>query len=135
MNESQSSGFSRRLWLQSAALAASLPVSAWGRTPPPEVDEEDEDDNDKKYQTKIETNLIGDHTLFAGLEPVVLEGVGLVRGLAGTGGDPAPSHYRSLLIGDLKKAGFRNPNAILESPSTALVIVRAYLSPATSWRF
>ncbi len=131
MNESQSSGFSRRLWLQSAALAASLPVSAWGRTPPPEVDEEDEDDNDKKYQTKIETNLIGDHTLFAGLEPVVLEGVGLVRGLAGTGGDPAPSHYRSLLMDDLKKAGFRNPNAILESPSTALVIVRAYLSPAT----
>ena len=130
MNESQSSGFSRRLWLQSAALAASLPAAAWGRTPPPDVNEEDEEDNDKKYQTKIETNLIGDHTLFAGLEPVVLEGVGLVRGLAGTGGDPAPSHYRSLLMDDLKKAGFRNPNAILESPNTALVILRAYLTPS-----
>ena len=43
MNDPQSSALSRRLWLQSAALAASLPAAAWGRTPPPEADEEDED--------------------------------------------------------------------------------------------
>lgn len=92
MNGSDSSEFSRRNWLQAAVLAASFPAASWGRTVVPPVDEgeEDEDDNDKKYQTKIETPLIGDHTQFAGLEPVVLEGVGLVRGLSGTGGDPAP---------------------------------------------
>ena len=130
MNESPSSEFSRRNWLQAAALAASFPAVAWGKASiTSSDDDEDLDDNDKKYQTKIETHLIGDHTQFAGLEPVVLEGVGLVRGLSGTGGDPAPSHYRSLLMEDLKKQGFRNPNAILESPNTALVIVRAYLSP------
>ena len=130
MNESYSSGLSRRSWLQSAVLAASLPAVAWGRDSDTsaEIDEED-DDNDKKYKTKIETHLIGDHTQFGGLEPVVLEGVGLVRGLSGTGGDPSPSHYRSLLMEDLKREGFRAPNAILESPNTALVIVRAYLSP------
>ena len=131
MNESQSSGFSRRNWLQFAAIAASFPATAWGRTAAPTEtnDDEDADDNDKKYQTKIETPLIGDHTTFAGLEPVVLEGVGLVRGLSGTGGDPAPSHHRTLLMEDLKKEGYRNPHAILESPNTALVIVRAYLTP------
>jgi flagellar basal body P-ring protein FlgI len=131
MNESLSSEFSRRNWLQAAALAASFPAMAMGKTiaSSTEDDDEDADDNDKKYQTKIETHLVGDHTQFAGLEPVVLEGVGLVRNLSGTGGDPAPSHYRSLLMEDLKKQGYRVPNAILESPNTALVIVRAYLSP------
>ena len=131
MNESLSSEFSRRNWLRAAVLAASLPSMALGKTisPSTEDDDDDADDNDKKYQTKIDTKLIGDHTQFAGLEPVVLEGVGLVRNLAGTGGDPAPSHYRSLLMEDLKKQGYRAPNAILESPNTALVIVRAYLSP------
>jgi hypothetical protein len=131
MDQSQSWELSRRNWLQTAALAASVPAAIWGSTMAKSaVDEEDEEeDNDKKYQTKIETHLIGDHTQFAGLEPIVLEGVGLVRGLSGTGGDPAPSHYRSLLLEDLKKEGYRNPHTILESPNTALVIVRAYLSP------
>lgn len=129
MNGPDSSELSRRNWLQAAVLSAAVPAISWGRTVAPSLDEDEEDDdNDKKYQTKIETHLIGDHTQFAGLEPVVLEGVGLVRGLSGTGGDPSPSHYRSLLMEDLKKQGYRNPNAILESPNTALVVVRAYLS-------
>jgi hypothetical protein len=130
MHETHLTAFSRRKWLQSAAMAAAFPAMAFGRTPASETgDDEELDDDDKKYQTKIETHLIGDHTQFAGLEPVVLEGVGLVRNLSGTGGDPSPSHYRSLLMEELKKQGFRNPNAILESPNTALVILRAYLSP------
>lgn len=123
-------GFTRRTWLQSAAVASAIPLSMLGRTLV-SADEEDEDadDDDRRYQTKIETRLIGDHTTFAGLEPVVLEGVGLVRGLTRTGGDPSPSQYRSALLDDLKAKGYRYPNAILESPDTALVIVRAYLQP------
>jgi flagellar basal body P-ring protein FlgI len=128
MNESEYLGISRRQWMQSALIAASLPLSAWGQPPAPADDDDDDDDN-KKYQTRIETSLIGDHTTYAGMEPVVLEGVGLVRGLSGTGGDPAPSQYRSALLEELKKQGFRNPNAILQSPDTALVLVRAYLMP------
>ncbi len=120
---------SRRSWLQSAVVAASFPLTVWGRTSSSEDDEEEADDTDKRYQTKLDTSLIGDHTTFAGLDPVVLEGVGLVRGLSGTGGDPSPSQYRSTLMEDLKRDGWRNPNAILQSPNTALVIVRAYLPP------
>lgn len=129
MNDPFASEVSRRNWLQAAMLAASLPTIAYSAAPPSVSDEEDEDDNDKKYQTKLDTHFVGDHTLFAGLEPIVLEGVGLVRNLSGTGGDPAPSHYRSLLLEDLKKRNYRSPHAILESPNTALVIVRSYLSP------
>lgn len=129
MNEPHPFDCSRRNWLQAAIIAASLPLSAWGKTPSLESDDEEPDDNDKKYQTKIETSLIGDKTTFAGLEPVILEGVGLVRGLSGTGGDPAPSQYRTALMEDLKQRSYKNPNAILKSPDTALVIVRAYLPP------
>lgn len=131
MNESENEldrlGFSRRAWLLSAAALAAIPLGASNLLA--DDDDEDVDDDDKRYKTKIETNLIGDHTTFGGQEYVVLEGVGLVRGLSGTGGDPSPSQYRSTLLEDLKKKGFRYPNAILESPDTALVIVRAYLPP------
>ena len=90
---------------------------------------DDDDAPDKRYETKIETRLIGDYTTFSGLQPVLLEGVGLVVGLNGTGGDPAPSMYRTELMNDLKRRGVPNPNAILASPNTALVLVRAYLPP------
>lgn len=129
MDESNPLSFSRRKWLQSAALAASIPTALWARSYVAADEDDEADDDDKRYRTKLETVLIGDHTTFAGLEPVVLEGVGLVRGLSGTGGDPAPSQYRSALMEDLKQRGYRNPNAILASPNTALVIVRAYLRP------
>lgn len=94
--------------------------------------DEDEDEETKRFATKVETPLIGDLTSFAGLEPVVLEGVGLVVGLNGTGGDPAPSAFRTALMEDLKKNGLPNPNAILQRPDTALVLVRAKLPPLLS---
>ena len=126
---------SRRAWLRSAVLAASFPMAAWGASKlPGEINdkdkEEDEDSDDsKRYQTKLQTSLIGDMTNFQGMEPVVLEGVGLVVGLPGTGGDPHPSQYRSALMEDLKKRGYKHPNTLLASPDTALVLVRAYLHP------
>lgn len=134
MNERRPFDFTRRDWLQAAALAASFPLAAMGAQQPDllldrDLVDEDLDDDDKKYKTKIETILVGDKTTFAGLEPVVLEGVGLVRGLSGTGGDPAPSQFRTALMEDLKQRSYKNPNAILQSPDTALVVVRAYLPP------
>jgi flagellar basal body P-ring protein FlgI len=94
------------------------------------ADDDDADDSPaSKFQTKVETPLIGDYTTFAGLSPVVIEGVGLVVGLNGTGGDPAPSMYRTLLLEDMKKNKVENPNKLLADPNTALVVVRAYLPP------
>ncbi len=92
-------------------------------------DEEADDKSKDKYQTELKTPLVGDYTNFAGLEPTPLEGVGLVVGLAGTGGDPAPSQYRTAMMEEMKRRGVKNPNALLQSPDTALVVVRAYLPP------
>lgn len=91
--------------------------------------DKDEESTEKKYETKVDTPMIGDYTTFSGLQPVTIEGVGLVVGLNGTGGDPAPSFYRTELMNELKRRGVPNPNQVLQSPNTALVLVRAYLPP------
>ena len=136
-------------WWLLVVVCASFPLALLARDPKPAIkfgtgkppavsndqngdDSDDADpDNDrsKRFATKVETPLIGDYTNFAGLEPVVLEGVGLVVGLNGTGGDPAPSAFRTALMDDLKKNGVPNPNALLQRPDTALVLVRAKLPP------
>ena len=89
----------------------------------------DKDEKDKEFETKVETPMIGDYAGFANLNLVTLEGVGLVVGLDGTGGDPPPSTYREVLADDMRRRGIDDPETILRSPNTALVIVRAYLPP------
>jgi len=73
--------------------------------------------------------FIGEYVSVSGLNLVTLEGVGLVTGLDGTGGDPPPSQYRTQLLDDMRRRDIPEPNRIISSPSTALVIVRAYLPP------
>ena len=72
---------------------------------------------------------VGDYTTISGLNLITLEGVGLVTGLDGTGGDPPPSPQRMALLKDMQRRGVRNPKQLLKSPSTAMVVVRAYLPP------
>ena len=79
--------------------------------------------------TKLDVPLVGKYTNIAGLNPIVIEGVGLVTGLNNTGGNPPPSIYLSTLMEDMRKRGVRNPHQVLRSPTTALVLVRAFLPP------
>lgn len=80
-------------------------------------------------ETKVETPFIGDYTQITGKNLIALEGVGLVTGLKGTGGNPPPSVHREALLREMRRRNVKNPNHILRSPSTALVIVKAYLPP------
>jgi len=89
----------------------------------------DTDSFDDDFETKIEVPMVGDYTTFTGLHRVVLEGVGLVVGLNGTGGDPPPSPEREALLDDMRRRNVKNAKEILRSPNTALVVVRAYLPP------
>ncbi len=88
-----------------------------------------EDDFDLEGPEEVRPPFIGDYVVVSGLNLVVLEGVGLVTGLDGTGGDPPPSQYRTQLLQDMRRREVEEPNRIISSPSTALVIVRAYLPP------
>ncbi|MFQ5731821.1 MAG: flagellar basal body P-ring protein FlgI [Planctomycetaceae bacterium] len=86
-------------------------------------------DDEDEFETKVKTELIGRYTTVSGLNMITLEGVGLVVGLNGTGGDPPPSMYRTVLLNEMRKRKVKNPNRILRDPNTALVVVRAYLPP------
>lgn len=84
------------------------------------------DDDDLKEPT---TTYIADQVTISGMHPIQIEAVGLVTNLDNTGGDPPPSLYRTLLLNDMRTRGVKNPNAFLQSPRNALVIVRAALPP------
>lgn len=137
----------RRLWLRRLAglaclgtlavyalagcQAPSIASAAWPewasfRSQSPDEGEDEEDDSTPG--TKLETPLIGEYvTAFGGTSLIPIEGVGLVTGLDNTGEDPPPSQYRTRLMDEMKKRGVKEPNKVLASPETAMVIVRAYL--------
>jgi flagellar basal body P-ring protein FlgI len=73
--------------------------------------------------------LVGDMAVPFGLYPAKVEAVGLVTGLPGTGGDPAPSPQRAALLAEMQTRGVDKPNAVLASPNTALVLIRGVLRP------
>jgi hypothetical protein len=75
------------------------------------------------------SRLVGDYVNVSGLQAVVLDGVGLVSNLDGTGDDPASTVYRTGIEDDIRRRGIRDPSRVLADPSTTIVQVRAYLPP------
>lgn len=73
--------------------------------------------------------LVGDLAVPFGMFPVQAEGVALVTGLRGTGSDPSPSPQQGALLDEMQTRGVVNPNRVLASSSTALVLVRGVLRP------
>lgn len=131
-------------WIAGILLWGLLGCQQWGLRPPglalprlpglalpstrsqsPEHDDGLEDE----FETSVEVPFVGDYTTIGGLNLIALQGVGLVTGLSGTGSDPPPSSFRTRLVHDMRRRGVRDPNTILRSPSTALVVVQAYLPP------
>ena len=87
-------------------------------------------DDDEEIKEGPKTTFIGDQVTIAGLHGIQVEGVGLVTGLDGTGGDTPPSLYRTMLKEDMRKRDVKQPEQLLQSPGCALVLIRASL-PAT----
>ncbi len=75
------------------------------------------------------TKLIGEVARPFGHTYIKVESVALVTGLDSTGEDPAPSPQRASLLHELQTIGVQNPNQLLASPSTAMVLVRGFLPP------
>ncbi|MFN0052825.1 MAG: flagellar basal body P-ring protein FlgI [Planctomycetales bacterium] len=85
-----------------------------------------DDDDDVKTPRTV---YIRDQVAVTGLNTVQVETVGIVMGLDGTGGDTPPSMYRTMALDEMRRRSVPNPNEVLRSPNTALVIVRAALPP------
>ncbi len=73
--------------------------------------------------------LVGDLAVPYGMFPVKVEAIGLVTGLRGTGGDPPPSTYRAALLAEMQTRGVPNPNRVMASSDTAMVLIRGVLRP------
>jgi len=84
---------------------------------------------DEQEPSQPNVRLVGDLAVPFGMFPVKVEAVGLVTGLRGTGSDPQPSGYREVLLSEMRARGVENPNAVLASPDTAIVLVRGVLRP------
>lgn len=84
-------------------------------------------EEDNEFGTRTETPLLAEYMSVQGNSLVVLRGVGLVTGLNGNGGDPAPSALRTQLLNEMARRGVKDANRILASRDTALVVVTAYL--------
>lgn len=73
--------------------------------------------------------LVRDATVSMGMNPVKLEAIGIVNGLAGTGGIPEPSPQRDAILAELKTRNVNDPNQFLDSNQSAMVSVEAFLPP------
>lgn len=119
---------SRRQFLR-FLISASFGLSLAGCTGPlvrsqsPEPTEYIDEEVEKRVK------LIGDLTGTWGFNYQKLEGIALVTGLANTGSDPPPSPQRQALMAEMQSHEVANPNQVLASPETAMVIVRGYLPP------
>lgn len=78
---------------------------------------------------KGHSKLIGDYISIGGDTVRMIQGVGLVVGLDGTGEDPPATPQRKLLLEEMRRRRIDDPESLLASPNTALVVVTAYIPP------
>jgi hypothetical protein len=76
-----------------------------------------------------DVKYVSEYTRPSGMNLVKVEAVSLMTGLAGTGSDPPPTPQRAELLAEMNRREVANPNAILASGNTSLVLVRGFLRP------
>lgn len=84
---------------------------------------DDEADVRARDSKEPPVKTIGDVTSFANADPLPVSGVGLVVGLEGTGGNPPPGGFLTLLEKQLSQEQIPHAREILASPNTSLVLV------------
>ncbi len=77
-----------------------------------------------------DVKYIGDVCRIWGLNFAKVEHIALANGLRGTGSDPANNGQREILVNEMKAVHVDDPNKILASKNTSLVLVQGFLPPA-----
>ncbi len=86
-------------------------------------------DDEAEAEPTSSVMLLDDVAFAFGRDRIDVEGVGLVVGLPGTGGDTETSVYRTQLLEEMKKRDVENPGEVLASLNTAVVLVRGVIRP------
>jgi hypothetical protein len=104
-------------------LLATLVLGACGcMTQQTRGQKEEEPEHDRYHMATV-----GEKTTVGGSQPLPISGVGLVVGLAGTGGEAPPDSFRAMLEKELQVERVRNIKEVLRSPNNALVLVSALI--------
>src|SRR4051812_9534630 len=77
-----------------------------------------------------DVKYVSEYTHPYGMNYLKLEAVSLVTGLNGTGSDPPPTPQRAALLEEMKRREVANPNEILSSGKTSMVLARRFCVPA-----
>ena len=104
----------RREWILKSLVAMSLLASSTVIG----FDKDDRQDYD----------MTGEGATIDGLQPIRVEGIGLVMGLSGTGSEPPQNAYRKMMI-EIMKKGVEAPADVLRSVNASIVLLRAYIPP------
>ena len=104
--------------LAGCSLTESLPGSKQLKELIPGSDDEDQ-----------QSLSVGDLTVPNGMNYLKVESIGLVTGLNNTGSTPPSGMHRQMLIDEMQTHDVENPNALMSSPRTSLVLLRGYLPP------
>jgi hypothetical protein len=119
--------YSRRSWIwHTAALVAACCSS--GCTPLLFRGQSLDADSNAGAEEKS-VRLVGDLAGATNMTFLKIEGVGLVTGLANTGSDPPPGGLRQRLVAEMQTHDVKDPNTVLASPTTSMVLVVGYLPP------
>jgi hypothetical protein len=84
---------------------------------------------DEPDHERYDVKTLGDVTKIGNAAPMPVAGVGLVVGLAGTGGEAPPDAYRAKLEDYLRKKGVKNVKELMTSTDCAMVLVSGMLPP------
>jgi hypothetical protein len=103
-----------------AAILLGAVACSWGCAGPSVRSQSPEEIEEASAQAR----LLGEYCVPHQMSPLTVEAVALVTGLPGTGGDPPPSPQRSRLLEEMKTRGVKDPNQVLASPDTTMVLVR-----------
>lgn len=90
----------------------------------------------KEHFTKLlndphRPRLVGEIATFSGIQLHRYDAFGLVDELHQTGGTVRPGNPRTMILRELRRMELRNPEQVLDSPSTALVKVHTYSFPGS----
>ena len=72
---------------------------------------------------------VGDLTVPIGMNYLKVESIGLATALNNSGSTPPVGVHRSILVDEMQTHEVENPNQLLKSPNTSLVLARGYLPP------
>ncbi len=121
--------FLRALLAASCGLGAATSIASLGCNTPLIRGQSPDTESfvDEEFEKRVK--LIGDLTGTWGVNYLKVESVALVTGLANTGSDPPPSPQRQGLLAEMQSHEVHQPNQVLASPETSMVIVRGFLPP------